>query len=82
MVSFAFPAGLVHGEDLDLKSFSILGCKKAVMTDAPLYHYCVRSDSVTKAGFVKTDSMRLIPKEMALELIQKYHPEEIENARK
>ena len=77
-----FPAGLVHGEDLIFNLQYIAGCKKAVMTDAPLYHYCVRSGSITKSGFRENRFDEIDSKEMALELIQKYHPEEIENARK
>ena len=77
-----FAAGLIHGEDLIFNLQYIAGCKKAVMTDAPLYHYCVRSGSITKSGFRENRFDEIDSKEMALELIQKYHPEEIENARK
>ena len=82
MGELRFPAGLVHGEDLIFNLQYIAGCKKAVMTDAPLYHYCVRSGSITKSGFRENRFDEIDSKEMALELIQKYHPEEIENARK
>ena len=80
--SLRFPLGLIHGEDFIFNLQYITQCKNAVMIDAPLYHYYLRRDSITKSGFRESKFDEITAKDMALKLVEKYQPSQIQNARK
>ena len=80
--SLRFPPGLLHGEDFIFNLKYIVQCKNAVMIDAPLYHYFLRLDSMTKSAFHESKFDEITAKEMALKLAEKYEPSQIENAHK
>ncbi len=76
-----FPAGVIHGEDLIFNLKYLIGCESAVLIDAPLYHYYTRHGSVTNSVFNENRFDEVITKDMAMEIIQKYHPALFEDAR-
>lgn len=80
--SLRFPSGLIHGEDLIFNLQYIVRCKSAVMIDAPLYHYFVRTGSITRSRFNESKFDEIKAKDMALTLAQEYQPTQLDNARK
>lgn len=69
-----FPAGVIHGEDLIFNLKYLIGCESAVLIDAPLYHYYTRPGSVTNSVFNENRFDEVITKDMAMDIIRKYHP--------
>ena len=80
--SLRFPLGLIHGEDFIFNLQYIVQCENAVMIDAPLYHYYLRRDSITKSGFCESKFDEITAKDMALKLVEEYQPCQMQNARK
>ena len=76
-----FPVGVIHGEDLIFNLEYLIRCDSAVLIDAPLYHYYMRQGSVTNSFFNENRFDEVVTKDMAMEIIRKYHPALSEDAR-
>lgn len=76
-----FPDGLIHGEDLIFNLKYLIGCESAVLIDAPLYHYYTRPGSITNSVFNKNRIDEVTTKDLAMEIIRKYHPALSQDAR-
>ena len=77
-----FPIGVIHGEDLIFNLNYLKNCKCGVINKTPLYNYFVRLGSITKSGFNKNKIMEITAKDMALEIVKKVCPTQLENAQK
>lgn len=69
-----FSTGLFHNEDFLFNLKYISNCRCGIQIDAPLYHYFIRSDSITKSAFNEKKFDEVTVKDMAREIVREQRP--------
>lgn len=75
-----FPENVVHGEDLLFNIEYLTKCNVGTYSEAPMYNYLSRNDSITRSGFNENIFLEIIAKDKAKEFVTEHMPAQLENA--
>lgn len=75
-----FPEKVVHGEDLLFNIEYLTKCNVGTYSEAPMYNYLSRNDSITRSGFNENIFWEIIAKDKAKEFVAEHMPVQLENA--
>lgn len=75
-----FPEKVVHGEDLLFNIEYLTKCNVGAYSEAPMYNYLSRNDSITRSGFNENIFLEIIAKDKAKEFVAEHMPVQLENA--